>query len=403
MGNSISLLPRNQSEPYSNSNNQDFTTNVTVHTKRKLEDNEATTTKKEVSTKKRLRTTSQYIYQTLFLNGENSDVTIKALGQEWNLHKVYIRQAGYFSSMFHDQWKESSMSEITLQIPDEMIDKNALSITFGSLYMEEVQLSSKNVIPVLAAASLIQFEGLMIQCSEVMKETIAVDNVCTYYRYAAMYGQGEVSKICIEWLERNLMTFASETLLRELDLHLIQEVIKSPNLLVIQIEMDVYNLVKKWLFLYLNKDYSGSNKDSLAAADNYFRTYSKGSDLSFLETELGQPYQTAFKSLRLQHLIRDFGSSRDIEKDRILPTSWLLKLYREQWLCMLRIEHSLDTGPKNLVIEHMNKHGFRCGRLLLFDSDHCWRWNGFNFGMDILVTYNSQVMDLYLTINISIN
>lgn len=42
--------------------------------------------------RKKLKSTSRYIYQTLFLNGENSDIRICALGQEWNLHKVYLCQ-----------------------------------------------------------------------------------------------------------------------------------------------------------------------------------------------------------------------------------------------------------------------------------------------------------------------
>lgn len=42
--------------------------------------------------RKKLKCTSRYIYQTLFLNGENSDIRICALGQEWNLHKVYLCQ-----------------------------------------------------------------------------------------------------------------------------------------------------------------------------------------------------------------------------------------------------------------------------------------------------------------------
>lgn len=42
--------------------------------------------------RKKLKSTSKYIYQTLFLNGENSDIRISALGQEWNLHKVYLCQ-----------------------------------------------------------------------------------------------------------------------------------------------------------------------------------------------------------------------------------------------------------------------------------------------------------------------
>lgn len=42
--------------------------------------------------RKKLKSTSRYIYQTLFLKGENSDICICALGQEWNLHKVYLCQ-----------------------------------------------------------------------------------------------------------------------------------------------------------------------------------------------------------------------------------------------------------------------------------------------------------------------
>lgn len=42
--------------------------------------------------RKKLKSTSNYIYQTLFLNGENSDIRICTLGQEWNLHKLYLCQ-----------------------------------------------------------------------------------------------------------------------------------------------------------------------------------------------------------------------------------------------------------------------------------------------------------------------
>jgi BTB/POZ domain-containing protein 13 len=46
--------------------------------------------------RKRIKTTSTYIFETLFENGTNSDVTIKALGKEWHLHKVYLRQVRLF-------------------------------------------------------------------------------------------------------------------------------------------------------------------------------------------------------------------------------------------------------------------------------------------------------------------
>nr|XP_039269381.1 germ cell-less protein-like 1 [Styela clava] len=341
--------------------------------------------------RKRLRSTSQYIYDALFVHGENSDVTISSLDRKWNLHKVYLRQAGYFKSMFHkSQWKESSMTVIDLQIPDSNIDENALDITFGSLYSEEVLICPEKVVSILAAASLIQLEGLMQQCAEVMKEAVCLDNVCLYYKTACMYGQNEVAKNCMAWLETNLMTSQSLDLLRELEPNLLTDVINSPNLIVIQIEMDIYTILKKWLYLKLNPEYSGEFKGILTVADNYFRELAKTTTTVFLDSQQGQPYIQVFQALRLQHIIRDFVSCRELEKDLIIPWSWLSPLYRQQWLSMLREEQSLDAGPKICDEKDFECNGLRCGRLLLRDTDHCWRWNGYNFGLDLLVSYSSQ-------------
>lgn len=43
----------------------------------------------------KLKSTTNYIYQVLFINGENSDITINALEKEWKLHKLYLKQVGY--------------------------------------------------------------------------------------------------------------------------------------------------------------------------------------------------------------------------------------------------------------------------------------------------------------------
>ena len=111
--------------------------------------------------RKKIKSTSNYIYQTLFRDGINSDLTIRALGtytvltvlccihsvrhctgKEWKLHKVYLcqvrvcvcgvyvcvcvrppppLQSGYFSSMFSGSWRESNQSDISLSIPDTNI------------------------------------------------------------------------------------------------------------------------------------------------------------------------------------------------------------------------------------------------------------------------------------------
>lgn len=46
---------------------------------------------------------------------------------------------------------------------------------FGSLYLDEVVLDPKTVISVLATAALLQLDGLIDKCAEVMNSTVNVE------------------------------------------------------------------------------------------------------------------------------------------------------------------------------------------------------------------------------------
>ncbi|EPY74871.1 hypothetical protein CB1_001866015 [Camelus ferus] len=119
------------------------------------------------------------------------------------------RKSGYFSSMFSGSWKESSMNIIELEIPDQNIDIEALQVAFGSLYRDDVLIKPSRVIAILAAACMLQLDGLIQQCGETMKETINVKTVCGYYTSAGTYGLDSVKKkpqeINKEELEGNSM------------------------------------------------------------------------------------------------------------------------------------------------------------------------------------------------------
>ena len=78
-----------------------------------------------------------------------------------------------------------------------------------------------------------------------------------------------------------------------------------------------------------------------------------------------------------------------VEKDGVVPHSWLMPLYRQRWLTMLRVEQGVDRGPRES--SSIDPDSLRCGRVLNHDMDYCWRWNGYNFGLDLLITYSSQV------------
>lgn len=343
--------------------------------------------------RKKLKSTSKYIYKTLFLNGENSDIKIHALGQEWSLHKIYLCQSGYFSSMFSGSWKETNMTVIELEIPDHNIDTEALQVAFGSLYRDDVLIKPSQVISILAAASMLQLDGLIQQCGEAMKETISVKTVCSYHTAAGTYGLDTVKKKCLEWLLYNLLTHQNVDLFRELSVSMMTQLISSHDLFVMQVEMDVYTALKKWMFLQLVPSWNGSLKQLLPEADAWFSKRRKESDqgpVSFLESEQGCIFLPVFKHLRLQYIISDLVSARIIELDGVIPKEWLSSVYKRQWFTMLRAEQDNDTGPQEINKEEMELNSMRCGRKLSKDGDYCWRWTGFNFGFDLLITYTNR-------------
>ena len=120
-------------------------------------------------TRKKLKNTSRYIYETLFQNGQDSDVAITALGETWRLHKVYLCQSPYFNSMFSGNWAETNRREINIDVPDPNVSRQALNLAFGSLYRDEVTIRPIEAESLLAAASLLQLDSLIQHCEDVMK------------------------------------------------------------------------------------------------------------------------------------------------------------------------------------------------------------------------------------------
>lgn len=98
---------------------------------------------------------------------------------------------------------------------------------------------------------------------------------------------------------------------------LMSEIVKSQELFVMQIEVDVYNLLKVWAFVHLHPDYIGSWKDARAQTNAYFSE--RKSDVCFLESDEGRAFVPAFRSIRLHHVINDLRSVQLLDSDKIIP------------------------------------------------------------------------------------
>ncbi|XP_045213883.1 germ cell-less protein-like 1 [Mercenaria mercenaria] len=345
--------------------------------------------------RKRIKSTSKYIYQTLFLEGENSDVTIRALDRDWKLHKLYLKQSPYFASMFNGSWKESDLETIQIDIIDENISEDALKIAFGSLYKDDVFLKPVQIVSVLAAATLFQLESLIQQCSIMMKETMSSCAVCVYYSASQEYGLEDMRVKCLNWLTRNILTTENITFIKEIGTKLMAEIISCPQLFVMQVEIDIYTLLKKWIYLCYNPDWSGETKDLLKDADAFFKKEMTGKHVCYLETEEGKKYFEVFTAIRWHHVVNDISSIKMLENDRILPIGCLDPMFLYGWRRVLSVEQGHDKGPERNVEESVfNDCCIRCGRVLLKEDDYCWRWVGYNYGVDLLVIISNRIVTL---------
>jgi len=393
--------------------------------------------RQEPPRKKRYLSTSSYIFRTLFNDGVDSDITVIALNESWKLHRHYLKQSKYFEALFDWDSRNEPQSPqrdiIHLDIPDEKINRAALNIAFGSLYCDDVNVKPQHAVNVLAAASLLQHHTLIKYLSVVMTSFINVGFVYQYYQAAIVYGLPDLERQCLEWYQFNLMQrrpqHAKCRMLRDIDPTLMQRIIKNPNFAVLQIEMDVYNLLLMWLFLKFNPDWVPPVNDSHTKLDEdafhqeqmrFFATKCKV-DSSLLES-LDSKYLAVFKYVRLGDIMTTFISAKRLETDNVLPQAWISEEYRAQTLKILRTENGHDYGPsekmcrlltehdqssvsRNAIYQIVNRHWplyrniMRCGRELNQGVSFCWRWTGFNFGIDLIMTYSHKKQNITIMRN----
>lgn len=349
--------------------------------------------------RKRLRTTSEYIYNVLFLEGENSDISIFAMGHQWKLHKVYLCQSGYFRGMLKGQWIESGQAVIAIEIPDETVDKKALHIAFGSLYSDEVDVNilREHVIPTLAAARLLDLTGLLTVCQDVMMETLSATTVCKYHQAACTYALMDVERKCFQWIERNLLLCRTPDVAKEISQEVLEQVLLSTEFVVMQVEVDVYNFLKIWAYMKLHPNCNLPLKAIVSETQKFFTDRASDENkrqVFFLATEEGLQFASTFKCLKLERLLEDSKAINLLKKDSIIPREWLLSLYEEQWNRMLNVYNGSDQGPVDIPKQIFEKCACRCGRILEKNSRYCWRWTGFSCGIDIIVTYDNRTRSL---------
>ncbi|KAJ6620118.1 Protein germ cell-less, partial [Pseudolycoriella hygida] len=344
--------------------------------------------------RKKLLTTTQYIYQALYKEELNSDVTVMALGKAWKLHKVYLCQSSYFASMFGGSWRESNQDFVNIEIIDPKINIDAMETVFGSLYLDEVVIEPKCVISVLATATLFQLDELINRCAEVMIETVNAETSINYYEAACEYGVHSVKKAAFHWLLLNLLSFLQKhpQWLQQINIELMTALVASPDLFVVQTEFTLYVLLRQWLILKLYPDYEYMSNMEKPDPLKYFSSLENSEP--FLQTNRGRKFDQPFRKLRIQYLINHPVDLDVILNDRLIPRSWLYNPIIQQWHSMLKVDHSVDSGPQESDRNVFLETCLRCGRILQEQGFQKWRWTGFNFGLDLILITDTRTLSI---------
>ncbi|XP_060535795.1 protein germ cell-less [Cylas formicarius] len=343
--------------------------------------------------KKKLLCTAKYIYQALFLEGKNSDVTVWALGKEHHLHRVYLCQSPYFASMFGGSWLETTQKYINIDVVDPLITLDSLQVVFGSLYNSDVALNPLEIVPILATATMFQLEGLIEHCAEVMLETINPKTALDYYNAACQYGDKKLQEACFKWFLVNLMPHyfsRSHSELRTIPVSLMTKLVAHPDLFVIQTEYSIYVMLKYWMFLIKRGD--EGDDPTVSTVNEYF--CSRTDKTPYLYSPEGREFVPVFQGLRLPNLISHQLDVLLILRDNIVPKSWLHPVVLQQWRNVLRVNQNDDKGPANVSDEVFLAESLRCGRIVTSKERHVWRWTGFHFGTDLLMITDGSTLSV---------
>lgn len=124
---------------------------------------------------------------------------------------------------------------------------------------------------------------------------------------------------CFSWLERNLLLCRTSALAKYLSEELLKLLLMSKHFVVMQVEMDIYNFLKIWLYLQLHPTCELPLKKLVGETQKFFHEQKNKNHTEFLSCPMGSKFVDVFKCLRVQNMVGDIKCIKLLEKDFIIP------------------------------------------------------------------------------------
>ncbi|ULT96294.1 hypothetical protein L3Y34_004717 [Caenorhabditis briggsae] len=286
----------------------------------------------------------------------------------------------FSKSAFIGSWAESKSGRIDMEITDPNIDADGLNAVFGSLYHNEIEIDLEKIEGTVAAASYIVLDSVRERCAEMMISALSTDNAVRYYELSTSYGLDYVREKSIELILHQFWKILSvREKLREVSHDLLETILTSPNMFTLEGEYDLYQHVLQWIYMKENPDcnHDEPNEQFNSNIKNFFKT--ANSDFLLMK------YVDIISKIRMGQILIRSDTITTIKNDGLIPIQIVDGISSQLWFSLLQNEE--NPKPLEMSDDEFFETCNRLGRSL--DSfPKCWRWVGYNSGVDIMLHVN---------------
>ncbi|ONH65816.1 Germ cell-less protein-like 1 [Cyberlindnera fabianii] len=138
----------------------------------------------------------EYVLNQGFFNGLCSDITIKAFGEEYKLHRLLLCRSGYFKSFFMGPWAGSDETELSLVFDhDEYLTKEAFEIAISTLYGQQSRnLEKVNLLSMVAMGQYLDISDLVCYATAQLVDNLSFENIATLTHFATQNDYGQANE-----------------------------------------------------------------------------------------------------------------------------------------------------------------------------------------------------------------
>lgn len=155
-----------------------------------------------------------------FDDSESSDLTFVVGGKNIHVHKSILKiRCSYFRSMLQTHWQESNKSEIEVTQFSYEVYKSFLQY----LYTDQVDISPENNIGLLDLADSYCEARLKKICENLIKKSVAVENVSSLLAAAVKYNATDLEEFCFRFSLNHLTAVTQTEAFKQLDGETIKE------------------------------------------------------------------------------------------------------------------------------------------------------------------------------------